>query len=74
MHLNNFVSLVRGTLKEPVAPIREGHVSTTLCHLGNIAYRTKAELRCDPATGQPQDAEAMKLWSREYEPGWDLTA
>ena len=53
------------------SPIEEGHKSVTMLHLGNIAWRVGRELRCDPANGHIQkDAEARKLWRREYEPGW----
>ncbi|RHW19292.1 gfo/Idh/MocA family oxidoreductase [Sphingomonas gilva] len=72
-HFANFADTVRGTATRQASPVRDGHVSTTLCHLGNIAYRTGKELRIDPATGRPQDAEAMKLWAVDYEPGWAVT-
>jgi hypothetical protein len=43
-----------------------------LCHLGNIAHRTGHTLNCDPSNGRIQDDKvAMKLWAREYEPGWE---
>ena len=42
-----------------------------LCHLGNIAQTTGRALRTDPSSGHIlDDAEAMRLWQREYEPGW----
>ena len=45
--------------------IEEGHKSTLLCHLGNIAYRVGRVLRCDSKTGAIQsDKEASALWSR----------
>ena len=56
------------------SPIAEGHISTTLCHLGNMAYRTDSALDIDKATGKPTSAEAMKLWSVAYEPGWEVKA
>ena len=56
----------------PNADIEEGHKSTLLCHLGNIAYRVNRVLTCSEKDGHIQnDAEAMKLWSREYRPGWE---
>jgi hypothetical protein len=70
VHVRNFLDAVRE--KTAVnAPIGEGHKSTLLAHLGNMAWRTGRVLKCDPATGRVvDDAEAMKLWEREYAPGW----
>ena len=50
-HLRNFLACVRSG-DRPNADIEEGHKSTLLCHLGNIAYRTGHTLNLDPATGQ----------------------
>jgi predicted dehydrogenase len=72
IHLLNFVEAVRGKAKL-TAPISEGHKSTLLPQLGNIAYRTGRTLYCDPANGHiKNDSEATKLWSREYEKGWEM--
>ncbi|QDX26893.1 Gfo/Idh/MocA family oxidoreductase [Sphingomonas suaedae] len=73
-HFANFADTVRGTAAGQASPVLDGHISTTLCHLGNMAYRTGKTLRVDPATGRPLDAAAMKLWAIDYEPGWALTA
>jgi hypothetical protein len=41
--------------------------------LSNIAWRVKRELHLDPANGHIRnDAEAMKQWGREYQPGWEV--
>ena len=70
-HLLNFLSCIRSGAR-PAADIEEGHKSTLLCHLGNIAYRTGHTLNLDAANGQPQDdPAATALWSREYRPGWE---
>lgn len=74
MHFKNFVDAIRdgATLNAPVA---EANKSVTMLQLGNIAQRTGRSLRCDPATAHIlDDAEAMKLWRREYEPGWEPKA
>ena len=72
VHLANFIEAVRETAKLN-APIVEGHKSTLLPQLGNIAYRTGRVLTCDPANGHiKDDREANKLWSREYEKGWKV--
>jgi predicted dehydrogenase len=71
LHLANFLAAIRGEA-HPTAPIDEGHTTQLLCHLGNIAQRTGSALRCDTQTGRILDnADAMALWSREYEPGWE---
>ena len=72
-HFQNFVDAIRGQAKLN-AEIEEGHLSTLLCHLGNIAWRTTGAVRFDPAKkrlaeGNASGAEA--LWGREYRPGWE---
>jgi len=45
----NFIDCVRSSKKENLnAPIEEGHVSCTLLHLGNAAYRLGRTLYFDP--------------------------
>jgi hypothetical protein len=69
-HFNDFLGCIRngGT---PTAEIEEGHKSTLLCHLGNISQRTGRSLSTDPANGHIlEDAEAAKLWTKEYREGW----
>ena len=53
-HMQNFVDVVRGTRNsaELYGPIEQGHLSSALCHLGNISHRLG---RTTPA-GQMQDA------------------
>jgi predicted dehydrogenase len=71
MHIANFLAAIRGE-DALTAPIEEGHKSVLLCHLGNIAQRVGRSLHCDPTTGRiVDDAEAMMLSTRDYEPGWE---
>jgi predicted dehydrogenase len=71
MHLQNFLESIRGNAK-PNCPVEEGHKSVGILHLGNISWRMGRELYCDTANGHiKNDAEAMKLWRRDYEPGWE---
>lgn len=74
-HIANFVNAIRAD--DPTllnAEIEEGHKSTLLCHLGNIAHRTGDTINCDPQNGHVIDNEAAeKLWKRDYEPGWEPT-
>ena len=70
-HIQNFIDCVRSG-KRPNADIEEGHKSTLLCHLGNIAYRTGRTLNTDSANGRILgDREAAELWTREYRKGWE---
>lgn len=70
-HYENFLKSIREN-KRPVADIEEGHKSTLLCHLANIAWRTQSTINCDPKTGRiVGNAEAEKLWGREYRAGWE---
>jgi predicted dehydrogenase len=65
-HLQNFIDCVRSGSR-PNADIEEGHKSTRLCHLGNIAYRTGRTLHFDAATETiKNDPEANKLLGRSY--------
>jgi predicted dehydrogenase len=65
-HIQNFLDCIK-TRARPNADIEIGHLSTRLCHLGNIAHRTGRKLTFDGATETfPGDAEANKLLSREY--------
>jgi len=70
LHVQNFFETIRGKAK-PNAPIDEGAKSTLLCHLANIAYRTNETLTLNSDTGQVKEAAAKKLWSREYQAGWE---
>jgi len=71
-HLRNFLDC-RLTRKRPAADIEIGHRSTTLCHLANIAWRTRSTLRFDGATETIADnAAASALLSREYRNGYRL--
>jgi len=69
-HLRNFVDCVR-TRDVPVCSLEEGHISSSLCHLGNIAYRLGKNLVVDPATGSPLgDPAARQLARSDYRSPW----
>lgn len=74
LHVDNFAAVIRGNASPLASPIRESHVSTLLCHLGNIAYRTGTDLACDAATGRPASAAALAYWTPEYESGWEIVS
>ena len=56
------------------ASIENGHLSTTLCHLGNISYRLGRSLKFDGANERfVGDEEADKLLSRKYRAPYSLS-
>jgi predicted dehydrogenase len=70
-HFANFIAGVRSgaTLN---APVSVGNVAVTMLQLSNIAWEVNRELAIDSADGKIRnDAQAMKLWDREYEKGWE---
>ncbi len=70
-HIANFLAAIRGQ-EDPRSPITEGRKSVLLCHLGNIAQRTGDTLNVNPETGRiMENDDAMQLWDRDYEPGWE---
>jgi predicted dehydrogenase len=70
-HSANFIEAIRG--KEKLnSPIDDGAISNHLALLANIAYRTNRGFEIDETTGRAFDKDAMKLWSRTYEPGWEI--
>jgi len=72
-HLLNFAESITGGTA-PNAQIEKGHKSVLLCHLGNIAQRTGRIIHCDQRSGHIiGDPQAMALWGRTYEPGWEPT-
>jgi predicted dehydrogenase len=65
-HHRNFLECIRSS-KLPNADIEIGHLSASLCHLGNISVRMARELRFDPAKEQIlNDPEANSLTRRQY--------
>jgi hypothetical protein len=70
-HLEDFFHAIRHD-ELPRADIEIGHRSALLCHLGNIAYRTESVLGIDPTNGHILDnTAAQRLWTREYQAGWE---
>ena len=65
-HFRNFPTCIRRG-ERPNADIEEGHKSTRLCHLGNIALRLGRTLNFDAATETCRDdAEANRMLGRTY--------
>jgi predicted dehydrogenase len=65
-HLRNFLDCIRSG-RRPNADIEEGHKSTRMCHLGNMALRLGRTLRFDAKTETcAGDADANRLLGRSY--------
>lgn len=73
MHFRNFIEAVRSADKKKLhSPIEEASISVTTLHLCNIAWKMGRSLETDPKTGRIlNDKEAMAMWGREYEKGWE---
>lgn len=72
IHINNFFDAIRKGTKLH-ADVTTGHISTLLMQLGNIANRVGRTLDIDPKNGHIlNDKEANKLWSRKYQPGFEV--
>ena len=70
-HIRNFVEAIRANDPSRVnSPVVDSVRSSLMTHLGNLSVRSGLTLHVDPETGVPKEKEAMKYWSREYEPGW----
>lgn len=73
LHIRNFLDAVRSRKRDTLnQEIAQGHVSSVLCHAGNIAWRTGKKLKLDPKTETFDDAEANKLLGREARKGYEL--
>jgi predicted dehydrogenase len=72
-HLDNFFECIRNG-ERPNGDIEEGHISATMCHLGNISYFLgNRKVRFDSATETfPGDPEANKLLKRTYREPWTI--
>ena len=69
-HAVNFFETIRGN-DALTSPIDQGAIVQLLTHYANIASRIGKSFGVDETTGRIFDRDAMKLWSREYEPGWE---
>src|SRR5581483_1041332 len=71
-HQPNFIDCVRSR-KQPNAVIEQGHASTCLVHLGNIAYRTgNLWLQFDAATESFPDQRAREFLRPQYRKPYEI--
>ena len=73
LHAHNFARAIRQGEKLN-SPIEEGQKSVLALHLSNISQKIGRSLNINPRNGRIiGDSEAMSLWSRQYERGWEPT-
>jgi hypothetical protein len=67
-HLANFIECARSRKRQELkAELLEGHYSTAMCHLSNIAYRTGRQVVFDSNSETfTGDTEANSFLSRSY--------
>lgn len=69
-HVRNLLAAIRTGESLNADPLT-GHLSTSLCHLGNIATQLQRTLTFDPAIEQiVGDEEANRLVKRDYRDHW----
>ena len=71
-HLNDFLDSVRSR-QQPIAPAAVAHLSCSLVHLGEIAYRVGRVLDFDAETETiVGDEQANRLLTKQYRAPWTL--
>lgn len=71
LHVADFVDAIRNK-RRPNCDVELGYKSVVAMQLGNISWRVGRDLKIDPKNGHIiGDAEAQKLWGRQYEKGWE---
>lgn len=71
LHVHNFSLAIREGA-ELNSPIDDGQKSVLALHLGNISQKTGRSLHINTQNGRILgDSEAMSMWRRSYEPGWE---
>ena len=71
LHVMDFLNAIKNN-RRPNCDVETGFKSVVAMQLGNISWRVGRDLKIDPANGHIiGDNEAQKLWSREYEKGWE---
>jgi predicted dehydrogenase len=70
-HFQNLINGIRVGEKLR-SPVEDGNISVTMLQLSNIAWKFKRALHLDKQSGHVVgDDEAMAMWRREYEKGWE---
>ena len=73
VHIRNFLDAIRSRKRESLnQELYSGHISSLMCHAGNIAWSTGKKLRLDAQTESFDDPAANKLLGREHRKGFEL--
>ena len=70
-HFENFFNSIRNGEKL-TSPIDDAAVSQSMTHYANMAYRTGKSFEINYLDGSIKDNKVKKIWSREYEKGWEI--
>jgi predicted dehydrogenase len=71
-HFENLINGIRNGEKLR-SPIQEANISVTMLQLSNVAWKVNRVLHLDKQTAHILgDENAMAMWRREYEKGWEL--
>ena len=71
--MRNFVDAVKSRKRQSLnQEIESGHVSSAMCHLGNIAWRTGRKFQFDAKTETTNDKQANQFLGRENRKGYEL--
>jgi len=72
-HFANFFNSIRG--KDSLhSPIEIANITVTMLLLSNVAWFVNRDLHLDTQTAHIlNDPDAMMMWAREYQPGWEVT-
>ena len=70
-HFENFFNSIRNGEKL-TSPIDDAAVSQSMTHYANMAYRTGKSFEINSLDGSIKDNKVKKIWSREYEKGWEI--
>jgi predicted dehydrogenase len=71
LHFDNFFNSISHGEKLN-SPIEAAAISQSMVHYANISYRINKDFKINPKNGRINDRKAKKMWSREYEKGWNL--
>ena len=72
-HVRNFLDAVKSRDRNSLnQEIESGHMSSVLCHAGNIAWRVGKTIAFDPKSHRFDDTDANKYLTRDYRKGYEL--